>query len=628
MNESSNIYAGWEILWHEFRMMWKMISKLIYVVAILQVITWALITTKMVSALNLEIAWKFYAAQISTALFLQPVFHLSGGIGAITTHDLISSSIAQGIAASTFSKSVYAGKLSFGIYLLFPLVLFIIKWRANKEMNSKHIRGMQIQDDGELKKQLHKAKGLLPFGTIMLPRKYESEHVFIGGKPRVGKSVLVKQQLEAIIKSGARCAIGDFKGEYTELFYRPGKDFIMNPLDERGVSWNLFSEIQSKADANAICDSLIPDSNGNGDPFWITSAKSVFRGILSALYVKGKRTNADLWKACTSPIENILALCQSTPAGASGYSCLQDPKSKMAAGIVAVMVSYVSWLEFAQDSRGDEFSVNKFLKSNGGLVFLTGRPEVESTLKPYTGLFLDLLCRRILSLPDAEHEPRRKTFVVLDEFGNLQKLPSIIRFATAAGSKGGCLTIAIQDFAAIVRIYGKESAETLFNAAGTAAIFNVADPATAEYFSKRFGKYEYEYAQKNYRMSSKSASDGLTISRQTKEKDLISPAEIQSLPKLEFYLKVPEHNPARLKLGFQAVNNRKPAEEAFILRSGFSMDDVVDIATAIVERADVFKQTVPVPILVASEQPKQKDISHIYDEESFVDIVDQDNVSF
>jgi len=63
-----------------------------------------------------------------------------------------------------------------------------------------------------------KEKGLIPFGQIKLPRRYESEHIFIGGKPRVGKSVMAKQQIHSIRQAGHRAAIGDFKGEYTELF--------------------------------------------------------------------------------------------------------------------------------------------------------------------------------------------------------------------------------------------------------------------------------------------------------------------------------------------------------------------------------------------------------------------------
>ena len=359
--------------------------------------------------------------------------------------------------------------------------------------------------DKKLADGLKKETGLLPFGNIVLPRRYESEHIFIGGKPRVGKSVMAKQQINAIRAAGHRAAIGDFKGEYTELFYDPDKDFILNPLDTRGVSWNLFDEVSNKADLTALCDSLIPDSSGD-DKFWSAGSKAVFRGILAGCYRDGKRTNKDIWEAATASIEEIAELCRSTPSGAAGYTYIQDASSKQAAGIIASLMCYISWLEFAQESNGQKFNIDTFLDSEGGFVFLTGRPEVESTIRPMTALFVDLLCRRILSLPDAEHDLKRKVYIYLDEFGNLQKLNSIIRFATSAGSKGGVLAIAIQDYAAIKRIYGKESAETLFNACGNAAIFNVADPETAAYFSKRFGRREYEYTRQTTKCPHRTAA--------------------------------------------------------------------------------------------------------------------------
>ncbi len=589
----SNHYAGWEIISHEFKMRFKMLAEISVIVGILQLVAAGIITRLLCSAAEWQLAWCYIVAKVSGLLFLKPVFRIPGIYGPIPAKLLLSSEKVNGVVSGVYAKVIISMLLSFVVWVLYPVIMRIIKKRADKEMTNIHLRGMQLITENELASSVKKEKGLLPFGSkIKLPRSYESEHIFIGGKPRVGKSVMLKQQIGTIRDANYRACVADFKGEYTELFYRSGKDFILNPLDSRGANWQLFAEINNKADLNGVCDSLIPDSTGD-DRFWSAAAKAVFRGILAGLYNIGKKTNDDIWAACTSPTKDIADLCKSTASGQAGFAYIQDASSKQAAGVIAVMMSYVSWLEFACNNKGPDLSTTKFLENNGAFLFLTGRPEVESTIRPMTGLFIDLLCRRILSLPDAEHDIKRKTYMCLDEFGNLQKLPSIIRFATAAGSKGGVMMLAIQDFAAIQKTYGKESAETLFNTCGNTAILNVADPATAEYFSKRFGRREFEYARKNYKMSSQDSGDGLTITRDEKESDLILPSEFQMLPKLKAYLKIPEHNPALITLDIQPINNRKPQAEAFIMRGGLDLDYIVEAQLKIAESADLWKSKKP-----------------------------------
>lgn len=593
MNQTTenNYFAGWEIILHEWKMRGKMAIELLVFFVAIQISLTCILTRTLTSSRDFELAWKFAFAKVAAIFSHNPSFNISE-LGHVSGTTLLLSTVVPGIAVTVIAKAGVALICSSAIWLLFPVLLRKIKHRADQEMGTKHLRGMMLISETQLSDALTTNKqepGLLPFGNIVLPRKYESEHIFIGGKPRVGKSVMAKQQINAIRKANHRAVIGDFKGEYTEMFYDNSRDFILNPLDARGVSWNLFDEINNKADLTAVCDSLIPDAEGD-DKFWSAGAKAVFRGILAGCYSAGKRTNKDIWEAVTSPIAKIAALCESTPSGAAGYSYIQDESSKQASGIVASLMCYISWLEFCQDSTsGPKFTINEFLDSDGAFVFLTGRPEVESTIRPMTGLFVDLLCRRILSLTDAEHDLQRKTYVFLDEFGNLQKLPSIIRFATAAASKGGVLVIAIQDYAAIKRVYGRESAETLFNACGTVAIFNVADPETAAYFSKRYGRREYEYARRNYKMSSEETGDGLTLSRDEKESDLILPSEIQMLPKLQFLLKVPEHNPALVQLRIEPINDKKSDVPAFILKSGLDLDDAVDRQNLFNGQAEVWK---------------------------------------
>ena len=122
---------------------------------------------------------------------------------------------------------------------------------------------------------------------------------------------------------GDRGVLYDFKGDYTERFYRPGKDLLFNPLDTRCVGWNLFNDIATQMDVDALAGSLIPRAY-HADPYWNDAARAVFAGVLHHLYAAGHRDNASIWKAVSSDVKEIAKWLRSTPHGEAGHTFVQD----------------------------------------------------------------------------------------------------------------------------------------------------------------------------------------------------------------------------------------------------------------------------------------------------------------
>ncbi len=89
-------------------------------------------------------------------------------------------------------------------------------------------------------------------------------------------------------------------------------------------------------------------------------------------------------------------------------------------------------------------------------------------------------------------------------------------------------------------------------------------------------------------MSAQDSGDKMTLSRDEKQSDTIMPSEIQMLPKLQFYLKLPEHNPALIQLNFAEINNIKSSTAAFIMRPGMGMADVLERQSEIQDQADLW----------------------------------------
>lgn len=97
------------------------------------------------------------------------------------------------------------------------------------------------------------------------------------------------------------------------------------------------------------------------------------------------------------------------------------------------------------------------------MILITNCADEEDTLKPTLFLFIDMMGRKLLSLPDA-HD--RRVFFMIDEFGTLQRLSTILDLLTLSRSKGGCVFIGIQDYGKIDKLCSREIRQSIVNACG------------------------------------------------------------------------------------------------------------------------------------------------------------------
>jgi len=232
------------------------------------------------------------------------------------------------------------------IWFLYPVALYFFKRRAQKQGRTLHLRGSKLQTPDALNRQMKRNKENWDFqiGEVFYPRSLEVKHALVLSRPGAGKTVLLSQYLETLIKRGGKGVIYGFKGDYVERFYRPERDLIFNPVDERCVAWNVFNEIKTFTDVGAVAHSLIPTSH-QADPFWSDGARDLFAGLLYSLYRRNLKTNAEIWKAVSAPAKTISGWLKNSPGGARGYRYVEDPNSKQALSLLAVMMQYVKYFE-------------------------------------------------------------------------------------------------------------------------------------------------------------------------------------------------------------------------------------------------------------------------------------------
>lgn len=475
----------------------------------------------------------------------------------------------------SIAKIVFFKSIGFSLLLLPVTIFAVLKAKKHfikkgvEELTDEFKRGAELATPDELKKKIRQSGGKtsIQIGPVEMPVSAEVMHLFVIGGPGSGKTTFANPLLETLHKRGEkRALIYDFKGDYVSKFYNSDTDILFNPMDSRSVRWTISNEISSLPDIDAIAASLIPPAM-QSDPFWNDGARDVFAGLNHYLLQNNMRTNADIWSAVSAPAIQIRDWLQNTKGGERGLRYVEDASSKQAMSILSVMMQYTKSFEYMAGIDGD-FCISDWITEEPEKrkwIFITNYSEVEATLKPVLSLFIDLLGRKLLSLPD---DINRRIFFILDEFGTLQRLSTITRLLTLARSKGGAILNSIQDVGQLDRIYGEATRQTIINAASTSLIFRVSDAVCAELLSKKIGDTEIEEKRKSNTYGPEDSRDSVQVNKQLKDRRLVMASEIMNLKDLEAYLKLPNYPVTKIKLDWKGYPN---LNDPFIMRDDMKL---------------------------------------------------------
>jgi type IV secretory pathway TraG/TraD family ATPase VirD4 len=586
MLNKARAFEGFETFLNGLKMTLKMVWLAFWVVLLVQIAFFVLLMFIMFSIDELkafcQLAWSMVVNKIWPSFVLDFItfgrhWEAEAAGAARILSDFLSPLVPR--MRSTF-------KWSFFVWLLWPIIVGYFASRSAKQSARRHVRGAQLISEKDLIKQLRNAFELtdIPLGCkVKMPRSAEVKHVFTCGRPGVGKTTSYLQIIERLIERGEKIIIYDFKGDYLTRFYNPSRDLIFNPLDARGIKWSVMKELKSIMDIESVATSLIPQSMGQ-DSFWDTAARSVFAACLLDLHRQGFRKNSDIWKAVSAPAAEIEKRLRA-PGCERGYRYIEDADSKMAKSVLAVLMQYAQTFEYMGDEE-DDFTVDSWLTNGkGGCIFVTSYAEIQDALRPILSLFVDLFGRRLLSMPD-DHD--RRVFILLDEFGTLQRLSTIVRLLTLSRSKGGSVWLGIQDVGQIDRTYGEKHRQAIVNACSASLLFSVADPDTAEYLSRKIGDTEYLEAERTHSMGVADNRDGLNIRDVKRLERLVLPSELARLPDFQFYLSLPGQQIVKTSLNRKSIPHKA---EPFVMRAGLSLDEIQVEYSRLAADAEVVRES-------------------------------------
>ncbi len=440
-----------------------------------------------------------------------------------------------------------------------------IELRGASRTDSKQLAKLLKQDDQA--SDLHIAGVPLKKGT-------EIQHILLIGTTGVGKSACMHELMDQVRAKKQRAIVYDLEGTLIPKYYRPEKDFILNPLDDRSPAWNIWQEGEDSADFDSLASSLMPLHLTGSDPFWINSARTIFSSGAERLRITNKKNNRTLLQAMfTENLGGIVNLLK----GSIAESLVSEKIEKTALSIKATLTTYCKSLMYLKDdTEGPLFSIRRWIARDEGdsWLFISSNALKEDALRPLISVWLDTAAKYVLSLEESE---TRRLWFFMEEFSNLHQLPSIMRTLSLGRKHGVCFVGAIQDPHQLRTIYGHNETETLLGLFNTKVCYRTNSAASAKWMSSIMGERETVEQKENFSYGANDMRDGVSIHEERRREFVVMDAEFLELENLEGFIRLPGKWPVA-KLKFKYVK-RQHNQPALILRD-FSNCQMLDMPLA------------------------------------------------
>ena len=440
------------------------------------------------------------------------------------------------LVKNTIGKAVAGGikgglvGISFGAFITLAVLLFFYV-KGRQQTRDFYIRGARLGAASDLIRLFRKRgkRGIISLGGIRIPAEMEPTGVILVGAPKVGKSVQIKAILKEIRQAKKRAIVYDYGGNFTELFYREGTDFILNPTDRRSVEWRPWYDALEPAHYDQQAASLIPESTG-GDTFWPTAARTVYVALARKLARDHEQPTLQqlLYWGLQSNADDVVKFLKKTEASAA-FS-----KDKTASSIMSHLASYLKSFNYLP-TDGKPFSIRKWIADEEGedWLFISTKADQIDALRPLISMWVDIATSAILSMTPKYD---RRIFCVFDEIPTLNVLPSLLTTLTNAAKYGGCGILGYQSHTLLKKVYGEEAAEAITGACAIHCIYRAQDVVTAKWAQEDLGETETAETNEGISYGLSQIRDGRSTNIQRSTRPLILASQVRDLKNLQLFL--------------------------------------------------------------------------------------------
>ncbi|MCD4668187.1 MAG: type IV secretion system DNA-binding domain-containing protein, partial [Sulfurimonas sp.] len=379
---------------------------------------------------------------------------------------------------------------------------------------------------------------------------YETMHGIIIGSSGTGKSVFLKRLYlwQKKNRPNGKWVIHDVKGDWVSSFYNPTNDFIFNFSDTRSINFNVFSIIKSVNDIKSVVATIIPRNPNEKEPIWTDSGRDILEGCFYYCIANNQKTNQHMKQLMLLSHKDLAEKLSTIKGAEIAFGHLSSSPTQ-AGNFMSNFRSKAAFFSSIPDTKIEqEINIEEWINQQGqSTIFLYNNTKDKDLNASRISIFVDSTVKTLLSMGESKS---RRVYFLLDEFGSLNKMDSIVDGLALLRSFGGSIWIGIQEVQRIYSIYGKDLTSTIVNNTATKVILRSQEVETLEFSSKLIGKQEIEQTNMNASIGTKSNRDGVSYNKAIKEKTTILASEIAQLANNEFYFKNGDYNWTHIKTEF------------------------------------------------------------------------------
>ena len=447
-----------------------------------------------------------------------------------------------------------------GVALFLIMALWFILGRLQKK--PEHKRGNTLVSWKHLARLLRKSGEALDLHLENLPllKDKETSHILITGTTGSGKTNAFHMLLPQIRQRGDRAIVLDATGDYVSRYYNEETDIILNPLDTRSQDWHPWVDCHLDSHYDVFAEAMIQPKDSSKDPFWDNASRAVLK---TALRKYAARKNTNVQKLYTFLLSSTDKEFEDFFRGTEAATFTFKNNEKTTHSIRSVLSSQIESLRHLESTKVP-FSIRNWVsgEENGGFLFITARPDQRETLRPLISAWMDIALNALMILPENQH---RRLWFIMDELAALQKLPRLQAGLAESRKYGRCLLVGFQSKPQLEEIYGRNASDAMLDLFNTKVFFRCTEPSTQQWISKVIGDKEEAEPQENISFGAHHMRDGVSLSRQTRQKPLVMPTELSQLKDLECYVRLPGDVPCtKLQTSYQVPPSHK--KEAFLLK--------------------------------------------------------------
>ncbi|MGE3319522.1 MAG: type IV secretion system DNA-binding domain-containing protein [Candidatus Berkiella sp.] len=419
------------------------------------------------------------------------------------------------------------------------IIALLVAWLLTRfgAMRSQQqiLRGATLATPHEYKRIVKRARqaSRWTLSGVPLPKDAETQHILLCGSPGGGKSVCTHELLSQVRQAGQKALVYDIKGAFIPHYYREGKDIILNPLDERSPSWNLWQECNALTDYDSMASAIVPDISASAESFWTKAARTLL-AITASQFKRRQdpRMKELIHHLFCSDLKEVESLLQ----GTLGSAMVGKDLEKGTRSVILTLVTYCKSLMYLKDEpQTPSFVIRDWVNNDkdDSWLFISSNQRLADTLKPLISLWLELAVNALLSLEESRN---RRLWFFFDELASLQRLPSLEPVLSRGRGYGACFVGAIQDIHQLRDLYGDKAAEVLVSLFGTSLFFSTNNNHSAKWAAEQLGRAEFLEAREGYSMGAHQMRDGVTLSHQRRQEFVVMDSEIRHLKKREAFM--------------------------------------------------------------------------------------------